>query len=177
MLKKFTAMPSTLFLLMALLCMATLQVDAQTLYKVVDKDGKVTYTDKPPKEPDKKTTVKEVKVDLNANLTKLNNKDSSGREQKFADIKARGDARIATREKLQANVESAEQALDKAKKSLEMGRAPLEGEGRIIVGKGGNSVQRTPEYDKRIEGLEAAVKKAEAALKDASEKRLREGPE
>lgn len=176
MFEKWSVERSTI-LLMTLVCVIALHAHAQTLYKVVDKDGKVTYTDKPPKETDKKTTVKEVKIDPNANITKLNNKDSSGREQKFADIKARGDERASKRDKLQADVEGAEQALEKAKKSLEIGRTPLEGEGRIIVGKGGNSVQRTPEYDKRIEGLEAAVKKAESALKDAQVKRQRESPE
>jgi Domain of unknown function (DUF4124) len=147
---------------------------AQTLYKYVDKNGKVSYSDKPPKDGEKAT---KVTIDPNANITKLNTKDSSGREQKFSDVKARGDARIAARDKLQADIRTAETDLEKAKKALEEGREPKEEERRIIVGKGGNAVQRTPEYLKRIEGLEESVKKAEEQLKTAVNRYQREKPD
>jgi Domain of unknown function (DUF4124) len=151
-----------------------LQASAQTLYKYVDKDGKITYSDKPPKDGEKAT---KVTIDTNANVTRLNTKDASGKEQKFADIKARGDARAALRDKLQGEIKTAETNLEKAKKALEDGRVPLEGETRIVVGKTSNSVQRTPEYFARIEALEEAVKKAEARVKEAEVKFQRGAPD
>lgn len=150
------------------------QADAQTLYKYVDKDGKVTYSDVPPKDGEKAS---KVIVDKNVNITKLNTKDASGKEQKFADVKARGDARAALRDKLQADVKTAEVNLEKAKKALEDGRVPVEGETRIVVGKNSNSVQRTPEYFARIEALEEALKKAEARVKEAEAKYQRGAPD
>jgi hypothetical protein len=164
---------TTLVLFFLGLVVAT-QADAQTLYKYVDKDGKITYSDIPPKDGEKAS---KVTVDKNVNLTKLNTKDASGKEQKFADIKARGDARSALRDKLQGEIKTAETNLEKAKKALEDGRDPLEGETRIVVGKNSNSVQRTPEYFARIEALEEAVKKAEARVKEAEVKFQRGAPD
>jgi hypothetical protein len=147
---------------------------AQTLYKYVDKDGKITYSDKPPKDGEKAT---KVTVDTTANITKLNTKDASGKEQKFADIKARGDARSATRDKLQASITAAEKDLEKAKKALEDGQEPRPGETRIVVGKTSNAIIRTEEYYARIAMLEGDVKKAEERVKIAEEKFARGKPD
>ena len=162
--------------LLAVAVMTTFSAAAaeQTLYKHVDKNGKVTYSDKVPKEGEQAS---KVVVDPTANIVKMQTKDSSGKEQKFADIKARGDARAALREKLQKDVTTSEEALEKAKKALESGRDPVGGETRIVVRKGGNSVIRLPEYYNRIAGLEKAIKKAEVALKDSEEKYRRGSPD
>ena len=160
----------------ALLAFLITQVDAQTLYKHVDKDGKVTYSDKPPKEGEGGKSSK-VTVDTTANVTKHVNKDGKGNAQKFSDVKARGDARITLREKLQGDINAAEKAHENAKKALEDGREPLEGETRIVVGKNNNSVQRTPEYHERIAKLEEAVKNAEANIKKAEERYARGAPD
>ncbi len=146
----------------------------QTLFKQVDKDGKVTYSDKAPKAGEKASTIV---VDKDANIVKMQTKDSSGKEQKFADIKARGDARAATRAKLAKEVEVAEEGLEKAKKDLEKGRDPIKGETRIVVRKEGNSVLRLPEYYGRISSLEEGVKNAEERLKIAEEKYRRGSPD
>lgn len=152
-----------------------LPVEAEKLlYRHVDKDGKVTYSDKPPKENEKATVVK---VDPNVNTIKLNSKDSSGKEQKFSNIKERGDARAALRDKLQGEIKTAETERDKAKKALESGQDPLPGETRIVVNKGGNSIMRLPEYHARISGLEEALKKAEEKVKDAEGKFRRQTPD
>ncbi len=148
--------------------------NGQTLFKQVDKDGKVTYSDKPPKDGEKASNIV---VDKDANIIKLQTKDSSGKEQKFADIKARGDARAAARAKLAKGVETAEEGVAKAKKDLEGGREPIKGETRIVVRKDGNSVLRLPEYYARIASLEEAVKNAEERLKIAEEKYRRGSPD
>ncbi|MEI6738453.1 MAG: DUF4124 domain-containing protein [Pseudomonadota bacterium] len=158
----------------AILITLSFSVNAELLYKHVDKEGKVSYSDKPPKNGEK---VERVEVDTSANIVKLQTKDGSGKEQKFADIKARGDARAALRDKLQKEVTTAEQNMEKAKKALEDGRAPAEGETRIVTGKNGNSILRQPEYYTRIAALEEAVNKAETQLKDAENKYRRSAPD
>lgn len=159
--------------ILVLVAFSITQVDAQTLYKHVDKDGKVTYSDKPPKEGDGGKASK-VTVDTSANVTKHVNKDSKGNAQKFSDVKARGDARIALRDKLQADIKVAEKTLEDAKKALEDGRQPLPGETR-----GGVNVpmQRSPEYYERVAKLEEAVKTAEANIKKAEERYQRGAPD
>ena len=151
-------------------------VQAETLYKYTDKDGKVTYSDRVPKAGEKAEAVGTDKADKIGNTVKLETKDGKGVQQQFSDIKARGDARVAARDKLQKDVDAAEQRLTKARKALETGRDPEEGERRVIVRPGGNSVQRNETYYVRIAGLEASVKKAEEALAAALEKYNRNAP-
>lgn len=152
----------------------SLSANAELLYRYVDKDGKVIYSDKPPKNGEKATRVE---VDPTANIVKLQTKDSGGKEQKFADIKSRGDARAALRDKLQKDLDTAEKNVEQAKKALEEGRDPVDGETRIVTGKNGNSILRQPEYYARIAALEEAIKKAEEQLKDAEQKYRRSAPD
>ncbi len=158
---------------LVLVAFSVTQVDAQTLYKHVDKDGKVTYSDKPPKEGDTGKATK-VTVDTTANVTKHVNKDSKGNAQKFSDVKARGDARIALRDKLLGDIKLAEKSVEDANKALEDGRQPLPGETR---GGANAPMQRTPEYHERIAKLEGAVKNAEANVKRAEERYQRGSPD
>jgi hypothetical protein len=145
-----------------------------TMYKHVDKDGKVTYSDKPPRPGEK---AEAVVPNRDANTVKLDTKGNTGREQKFSDVKGRSDARVAERDRLQKSVDEAEQALAKAKKAREDGRDPLPDEQRIVVGKGGaNAVMRNPDYTARQERLEKSVKDAEAALAKAVEQYSRGAP-
>lgn len=149
---------------------------AETLYKYTDKDGKVTYSDRVPKAGEKAEAVGTDKADKIGNTVKLETKDGKGVQQQFSDIKARGDARIAAREKLQKDVDASEERLTKARKALETGRDPKEGEQRVIVRPGGNSVQRNEAYYARIAGLEASIKQAEETLVAALEKYNRNSP-
>jgi hypothetical protein len=97
-------------------------------------------------------------------------------QRQFSDIKARGDARVASRDKLQKEVDDAVERLERAKKALENGRDPKSGEERIVVRKGGNAVIRTEEYFARIANLELAIKKAEEAVSAAKDKYNRNAP-
>lgn len=160
------------------LCVALLPLDsanAQTMYKYVDKDGKVTYSDKPPKPGEKAEAVVASKE---ANTVKLDTKANTGKDQKFSDVKARGDARMTERDRLQKSVDDAEKELERAKKALENGRDPQPGEQIIIVRKqGGNSVQRSEAYYARIDRLEKAVKQAEEGLSRAQQGYRRGAPD
>ncbi len=150
--------------------------DAETLYKYTDKDGKVTYSDRVPKAGEKAEAVGTAIADKIGNTVKLETKDGKGVQQQFSDVKARGDARIAQRDQLQKKVDDAEARLVKAKKALETGRDPKEGEVRVVVRAGGNSTQRTEDYYARIVGLEESVKKAEEAFSAAQDKYNRQAP-
>lgn len=150
-------------------------VQSQQLWKYVDKDGKVTYSDKPPKKGEK---AEEVKSDPKANILETQRGGAVGKEsaasQTLKDINSRAAAKADKREQLRDAVNNAREELEAAKKALEDGREPLPDEVQIVVGRtkdgaptGRNAGVRKPEYYKRIEGLEAAVKKAEAALEVA----------
>ncbi|MBL8523739.1 MAG: DUF4124 domain-containing protein [Betaproteobacteria bacterium] len=163
-----------LFLLLILFA-AAWGVQAQQLWKYVDKDGKVTYSDKPPKKGEK---AEEVKSDPKANILETQRGGAVGKEsaasQALKDVNARANARADKRDKLRDAVDNAKDELEAAKKALEDGREPLPDEVQIVVGRtkdgaptGRNAGVRKPEYYKRIEGLEAAVKKAETALEVA----------
>lgn len=165
---------SRVFVLLAMLTLS-LGIQAQQLWKYIDKDGKVTYSDKPPKKGEK---AEEVKSDPKANILETQRGGAVGKEsaasQTLKDINARAAAKADKRDKLREAVDNAREELEAAKKALEDGREPLPDEVQIVVGRtkdgaptGRNSGVRKPEYYKRIEGLEAAVKKAEAALEVA----------
>ncbi|MBL8519104.1 MAG: DUF4124 domain-containing protein [Betaproteobacteria bacterium] len=160
--------------------LVTLQADAQQLWKYIDKDGKVSYSDKPPKPGEKAEAIKH---DPKANViesrkvapqaaseatgTRESGKSGVTVDQRIAARKAALDAAMK-------RVEEAREALESARQSLEEGREPLPEETIVIVGRtktgasaGVNSVQRKPEYYKRIADLENAVKVAEKKLEEA----------
>jgi hypothetical protein len=160
---------------------------AQQLWKYTDKDGKVTYSDKPPKPGEK---AEEVKSDPKVNILESPRtiKDgASGKagasSQALKDVNSRATAREEKRDKLRDAVDAARENVEAAKKALEDGREPLPDEVQIVVGRnkdgaptGRNAGIRKPEYYKRIEGLEDAVKKAEAALETAERNYRRGAP-
>jgi hypothetical protein len=109
-------------------------------------------------------------------------------------IKSDGNAsgRAAERDKLKSLVDAAEMDLERAKKALEDGQTPQDGEQRILVktatvkGKDGkpvtvptgqNAVLRTDEYRERIANLESAVKAAEDKLGQAQTNYRRGSPD
>lgn len=138
--------------------------EAQALYKYVDANGKVTYSDRQPKPGEKATRVN---ADPTVNVISVSPAVSSRAGEGAG---ARAKERAAERDKLQEEVSRAEKEVENAKKALEDGREPREGERRIIVRKeGGNTVLPTDAYRARIESLEAAVKAAEDKLESARE--------
>lgn len=158
----------------AAICVA-IPLHAQELWKYTDKDGKVIYSDKAPKPGEKAELVKH---DPKANVIEAPKRGNSDESAKRDQGKAGADQRIAARQKAREDalkrVEGAREALDSARNALESGREPLPEETTVVVGRtktgattGANSVQRKPEYYKRIEALENAVKTAEKNLEQA----------
>ena len=154
------------------------RVDAQSMWKYVDKDGKITYSDKAPK---KGETATPVAGDASTNIIDAPKNLQQGKPQKLQDVKARAEEREKLREKLRDQLEQARDAVKDAKAALADGQEPREGETQVVVGRtktgaptGVNSQLRKPEYYARIASLEAEVKKAEEKL-DVAERNYRTG--
>jgi hypothetical protein len=180
-------------------------LEAQTLYKYLDKDGKVVYTDRPPKDVE----ATRVETDQNANVIKGPQRPvESGKSRTSPDI----GARVALREKLRAKVMAAEARVAEAKRALEEGLAPREDEwqptlsrpdnngkanasgkitgrgGRVACSKekGADGADRvvcpslmvpSEAYHDRVKNLEEAVERAEAALVAAQNEYRRNAPD
>ena len=138
--------------------LAAAPAGAETLYKLIDKNGKVTYVDTPPKDFDGK--VVPVEIDPNKNR---------------ATLIAPGTARGA--------IESIHQPAPDNSERVKQAQAKLEAARKALAdardNPGENDVQRrgnagggtrpvfTDEYEKKLAVLEDSVRQAEAELKSA----------
>ena len=133
-----------------------LDAQAQTLYKLIDKNGKVTYAEKPPKDFDGK--VIRLDIDPNANTATL---------PKAAAQPAEGARRVdsAAPDRIKAARERAESARKAYEDAL---NNPGEGEVTRVGNVGGGTRPVFSEaYSKRLADLEQAAKEAEDDLKRA----------
>ena len=135
---------------------------AQTLYKLTDKNGKVTYSDAPPKDFDGKV----VPVEIDPNRNRATGLPPGTAGQVLSDKpKASGDA-DARLKQAQARVESARKDLAFARDN------PREGEVERVGNVGGGARPVPSEaYERRIAGLEKAVRDAEEELRLAERAR------
>ena len=137
----------------AMLAAFALGASAQTLYKLIDKNGKVTYAEKPPKDFDGK--VIRMDVDPNANTATL--------------PKPTGPLLDPARGAPEAAAKSAQEKLDAARKAHQQALDnPGDGDITYIGNKGGGTrAVPSEEYAKRRAALEKAVKDAEEEVKRA----------
>jgi hypothetical protein len=153
-----------LFISLAAAALALAQpAAAQTLYKLIDKNGKVTYSDSPPKDFDGK--VVPVEIDPNRNRATILPPGTASDVLSSDKAQARGDA--------DARLKQAQARLEAARKELAFARDnPREGEVERIgnVGGGARPVP-TEAYERRLAGLEKAVKDAEEELRLAERAR------
>lgn len=128
----------------------------QTLYKLIDKNGKVTYSESPPKDFDGK--VIRMDIDPNANKATMP-KGSALKEEGAAAKNASADEAVR----------SARLRLDNARKALADARDnPAEADIQRIGKKGGGArAEPTEDYQRRLEKLERDVKDAEEDLQKA----------
>ena len=142
----------------AVAALACTQAAAQTLYKLIDKNGKVTYSESPPKEFDGK--VIRMDIDPKANTATLP-KAAAGasQSQSSSPTSSSGEDRVkAARDKLDAAKKALQDAIDN----------PGEGDVQRVGTKGGFARPVPSEdYQKRLAGLEENVKKAEQELRVA----------
>ena len=136
--------------------------DSQTVYKLIDKKGKVTYAEKAPKSFEGQ--VVRMEIDLKANtatLPKPGQAPASFPKVTLAPQEMRridADLRLAR----------TQEALEAARKALKDGEEPAESEvTRVGNAGGGTRPVYTDAYKQRIKALEDDVKRAEAAYEDA----------
>ena len=132
-----------------------LDANGQTLYKLIDKNGKVTYSEKPPKDFDGK--VIRLDIDPNANTATLPRPAAQPAEGARTDSVA-PDRLKAARERAEAARKAYEDALNN----------PGESEVTRVGNVGGGTRPVFSEaYAKRLADLELAAKEAEDDLKRA----------
>ena len=155
--------------------------NAQGLWKYTDKDGKVTYSDKAPKNGEKAVPVI---ADTSGTVIPADRNLSSGKPQNSASVTSRTTERAAEREVYRKAMEAAREELEAAKKALEAGQETTQDERIIVVGRGANgqptgvnSVATKPEYYSRIALLEDTVKKAEEKLAAAERDYRQKAPQ
>lgn len=152
------------------LALAAAPVHAQTIYKLIAKDGKVTYADKAPKDYDGQ--VVKLEIDPKANVAVLPKAGAPGVANGVRPMSMQE----ARRFDAEVMLKRASDALEAAQKALADGKEPQEGELDWIGKKqGGARPVPTEAYDARIKNLEEAVKAAEREVDRAQKtKRMAE---
>ena len=135
---------------------------AETLYKVVDEDGRVTYTDKPPEESDK-AEVTEIPISSDQNIIKNpNGKTVEQRNQELnQQIEERKERDKSAIDQYQSNLTSAQKTLQNAEQALESGLIGQKGD---WLGKKNGGARPSPQRLSRIESLENNVDQAKKHL-------------
>jgi len=152
--------------LAASMLVVALPAAAQTVYKLIDKNGKVTYSESEPKNFDGK--VIRIDIDPNANKANLGAPPPSDTGISHEQAKAKGAARDSAKAQGHAaQVDAAREKLKAAQDALADARDhPVEGTDIQYIGNksGGTRAQPTEAYQKRLEQLERAVTEAENEL-------------
>ena len=187
--RKLTRLSTTI--VGAIVCVALAGISvAQTVYRHVDKDGKVTYSDKPPKQGENASEVV-IKQDQNV-VPSVKTNGGSAEAGVNKKLEKAAEKRVTSREKLEADLAAARERLANAKAELEAARNPGDEDFRTIQRQveqppknNPNCIKSrrpdgkeivicpanipTPEYLERVEKLERAVTLAEENVRSAEE--------
>jgi hypothetical protein len=146
----------------AILLAISFTVSAQTIYKQVDKDGKITYTDKP---PSKEQAAQKVDIDTERNIAKpLGSRPAQAIESADNQLKRRAHSDAA----LEKMIEQARAKLDLVKDELAKGKEPQEEDWMTVGAQSGRPFRHLNEaYFDRVKQLEEAVRQAEEELDNA----------
>jgi len=141
----------------AAIAVAAPPVLAQTVYKLIDRNGKVTYVETPPKDFDGRV----IRVDIDPNA----NKASLG-APRFTPPPQGGAAGPAAAADHESQVTAARERRDAARKALADARDHPAPDDMRFLGKvgGGSRAVPTDAYQQRLDGLERALKEAEDDL-------------
>jgi len=138
---------------------------AQTVYKLIDRDGKVTYSESPPKDFDGQV----IRIDIDPNANKATLGVPQPTPQAAGEGKKRAHVPEAAAPDRSKRIEEAREKLDDARKALEEARANPGPDDMRFLGKvgGGSRSVPTEAYQQRLDKLEHAVKEAENELAKA----------
>lgn len=158
------------FAIAAPLAAAALTASAQTLYKLIDKNGKVTYSEEKPKNFDGQVIQLDINPNANtATLPKAQGSPSSTSKGEESRARPRESARQKARNDAEARVSAAREKLEAARKALQDAKDnPGEDDVQLIGKKGGGARPvPTDAYVEKLAKLEQAVTAAEEELKRA----------
>jgi polyhydroxyalkanoate synthesis regulator phasin len=138
---------------------------AQTVYKLIDKNGKITYSESEPKNFDGKV----IRIDIDPNANKANlGAPPTDTGASHSAAQARGAARdTAKAQGHAAKVQEARERLQAAQDAYtEAKDHPVEGQDIRYIGNksGGTRAEPTEAYQQRLDKLEREVKEAQNAL-------------
>jgi hypothetical protein len=139
---------------------------AETLYKLIDKNGKVTYSESRPKAFDGQ--VIELNIDTKANTATLEKPQPKAAGEGSVG-RQRGESQSPAKMDEEARIAQARERLDRAQKALQDAKDnPGEGD-MLMVGKVGGGVRHIPSeaYQQRLDRLEAEAKSAQEDLQRA----------
>jgi uncharacterized protein DUF4124 len=156
------------FAFATLLAALALPVAAQTLYKLIDKNGKVTYSEEKPKNFDGQ--VIRIDVDPKANTMTLPKPEAAKKGDESASTVKRTTApRNTAKADAEARVEQARAKYESAQKAFEAARDNPGADDVQFIGNKGGGTRAVPsdEYQQKLAQLEKAVKDAEEELKRA----------
>jgi len=141
--------------------LAALPAAAQTVYKLIDRNGKVTYAEEPPKSFDGK--VIRIDIDPNANRATLGGTGPAAKAGADTAKPAASPAAKPAAPSAEDRLEEARQKLEDRQKELAEAREhPRDDEIRWIGNAGGGTrAVPTDAYQQRLASLERAVKEAE----------------
>jgi hypothetical protein len=144
-------------------------VSADVLYKLIDKNGKVTYSEEKPKDFDGQ--VIRLDINPNANTATFPKGDGVKPAEGAAPRRSETSAPKAPAAKPTLSVDEARDRLERAQNALQEARDnPAESDIQILGLKGGGvRMVPTPEYQKKLDRLEQEVKDAEEELRRARE--------
>lgn len=135
---------------------------AQTLYKLVDKDGKVTYSEKAPKDFPGTVT----KIEVNPNANSMDAPRGKGGAAVLEDVRR---DREAARDASRTRATEARARLDAARKAYEQARdnPGTDDVRRMGSAGGGSRPVFSEDFQAKLDKLEAEVRAAEEALRRA----------
>jgi hypothetical protein len=136
---------------------------AETVYKTVDSEGRVTYSSSPPKAGEGGVTAVELEVDPDRNVIpadkspEIEQLEQTQREQR--EQEHRGEVR--EQRDRRARIADAEEALRAAEEALQAGRTAQPGD---FLGRKDGGVRPSPQRFERLERLQQAVERARENL-------------
>ena len=152
--------PKLAFAIASFAALFALPAAAQTMYKLIGKDGKVTYSESRPKEFDGQ--VVPIHVDRKANTMTMPRPQAGPRPSASEPARASPAPEVSKAQAAHDKLEAAKKALQDATDN------PREEDVRRVGNKGGfTRPVPTEEYQQRLESLRENVRKAEEELRVA----------
>ncbi len=154
--------PQTLVGIAAIALLLTAAAKAQTVYKSVDEEGRVTYSEEPPAQADA-LRVEEVQIAPGPTEEQRIEAERRAKQQE-ATAKMAADKRNKETEKASGDLDAAQERLRSAELALKEAKIESDDDWQYLA-TGGRVLKQS--YFERIQGAERKVQEAQDAVRDA----------